>query len=206
MMTFKHREPSQNEIATLDHISITLDTFWEPKIYNEDANLTSNAIATRIDEEETNIYSGEVQSQPSLGMAFHLAFDKSKGVFVREIVANELLCKMSDTDLLRHTTGGDDYWSPNISFHGKVYCYKGTGMEQVLGTELSKLEVKLHKAVPPNLNLAELGRYFSYQPDDVIRNTLRQTNQMATQIIRFPMNTHFVSRFKMLHKKRLMKW
>ena len=161
-MTFKHREPSQNEIETLAHLPITRDVFWEPKTYNEEHNLTSNEITIRVEEEEANIYSGEVEALPSLGKAFHLAFDKEKGVFVREAIVNEALCQMSDNDILWHTTLDNNYWSPTYSCNGKVQCFQGTGMEQVFGTELSKLEAKLHKAVPPKINLTELGPYFTY--------------------------------------------
>ena len=61
----------------------------------------------------------------------------------------------------------------------------------------------LHRVVPTKFDYEALRPYFGYRPTEVVRETIRQTTQLATSIIRFPMRRHFKSRFQMLRKKRL---
>ena len=60
----------------------------------------------------------------------------------------------------------------------------------------------LHKAQPAIIDYEKYIPYFSYKPISVIRETFKQTTQLASPIICFP----FKSCFQMFRKKRRNEW
>ena len=67
--------------------------------------------------------------------------------------------------------------------------------------ELSYDINRLHRAAPQKYNYQKLAPHFLYRPDRVIRETLRQTTQLAVLIIRQPLRRHIRARFPLLHNR-----
>jgi hypothetical protein len=47
------------------------------------------------------------------------------------------------------------------------------------------------KALPAKIEYEKLSPYFAFRPHDVVKNTLRQTTQLAKSTIHYPMRRHF---------------
>ena len=69
--------------------------------------------------------------------------------------------------------------------------------------EIPLVSENLHKTQPTKPDYEALAPYFAYETVDVIRQTLRQSTQLAKAIIRFPMRKHFRTQFDMFRMKQL---
>ena len=61
----------------------------------------------------------------------------------------------------------------------------------------------LSKALPGKIDFERLSPYFTFQRNDVIQHTLRQTTQLAKSTIHYRMRRHLTNLFQMLRHKRL---
>ena len=60
---------------------------------------------------------------------------------------------------------------------------------------------RLHRATPNKIDFYKLSPYFLYRPQRIIRETLRQSTQLATMIIRQPLRRHFKPRYPFVQNR-----
>jgi hypothetical protein len=57
--------------------------------------------------------------------------------------------------------------------------------------------------LPAKIEYEKISPYFTFRPHDIILHSLRQTTQLATSTIHYPMRRHLKSRFQVLRHKSL---
>jgi hypothetical protein len=119
-----------------------------------------------------------------LGRAFHLSIDPN--VFVREGQIYDFLDKMDNQKLFGYNEPFDSLGFTVESVKNQVHGY---GMQ-------TKATIKDAEWMQP---------YLGYRPLNVIRHTLANTTQVASQFLRKPLGQHAKSMYSFLNRRGCMK-
>ena len=201
MMTFLIQEPTEKELSTLETHWLTCDEVWNPKKHFDDPSEQffdgigddkDETVALIVDQENTpeeerfectdHMHDNEILEKP-----VHLDIDLSQGKFIRTAKVDHFLNQIPSSELIPR----DEFESPKTMDATANFFGQLPNMD-----EQPDVHPKMHQARFSKIDYDKLAPHFGYVSAEIIRQTLKQTTQLAKTTFCHSMHQHNKSLFQ----------